>query len=338
MFQYTSETIINSNVGNFPINGSKVRFAALKADGTAAGAGEGEQILIDGVGLYHKDNITAAYKNAYVAATKDKLTINLSDVVTAVATEGKIVRLKVGLQQEGLVSSIYADTKLKHIKPFFYEIKVAAAATAADIADAFVAIISKEMSWTDFKVFFKASNVANALVLEADDVYARFAEFSIGSVPIAVANQSNLGNILTGVDDYDPILEWKRVEGTTAKVTLVKGSEGAGTVARLIKNLRVPTDANTDPFGADNGGKPIPGGQYTQYTIEYCTDRRHIGGQVMGALDKSITTHVFFVESGAVTAFETEFVTNLGITFTNAKANVSNGTTTAKTPKIGSKE
>ena len=36
--------------------------------------------------------------------------------------------------------------------------------------------------------------------------------------------------------------------------------------------------------------------RYDQYTIECVSERRHIGSQVFGAIDKSLTTYVFFVE------------------------------------------
>ncbi len=66
-----------------------------------------------------------------------------------------------------------------------------------------------------------------------------------------------------------------------------------------MKNLRIPTDARTNPFAPDFGGLPVPGGQYDQYVIEYVTERRFIGHQVMGAIDKSVTTHVLFLNSAA---------------------------------------
>ena len=274
MFQYSTETIINGNVGNLPINGG-VRYAAVKmsADGMVAGA---DVFIVDGVGLYHADKIAKAYRRPYQEAKNEQIKITMP------STMNGTYRLAIWVSQEGLSSSVYADAQLRHKKPFFYEITNP---TVQKFADA----IKAEMQMTDFN-FFKAS-VDGGLVLTADDCYARFQKVQL--VKVHEGDQVNF----TGWEDYEPAdVDWVRngKENKGAEL-IVKGTEGAGTVARLIKNLRIPTDANTNPFGTDMGGKPVPGGMYDQVTIEYVTERRHIGGQVMGALDNSITTHTFFV-------------------------------------------
>lgn len=301
MFQYSTETIINSNNGNVPVGGSNVRYAAVTIGTTRLEAPtpgndgaypDNVAFLVDGVGLYHKKNIEKVTLAEYVPEAKEVIAITIP-AVTAKDT----LRLAVYTSQEGLSSSTYADAQLFHKKPFFYEIE--ATGTAATDAQALKDLINKEMRATDFN-YFKASVSGAVLTLTADDCYTRFQKIHLATVELA-AN-------MTGWEDFKTIaIDWVRKDGTVAsKVALTPGTEGAGTVKRLIKNLRVPTDANTDVFGIDTGGKPIPNGQYDQIVIEYVTDRRHIGGQVMGALDKSITTHVFFVERTGAATFRTE--------------------------------
>jgi len=337
MFQYTTETIINSNEGNFPTGAGKVRFAALDNKGGVVSTGAAvqsptaQQFLVDGVGLYQSEYITCVTKRAHVAAVNETLEITID---TTNVAAGDVVRLAVNTYQEGLVSSIYADAQLKHKKPFFYEIKVADPTT---IAEEFAALITKEMSLTDFN-FFKAEGSGAALTLTADDCYTRFATINIAKVPIATVTTANLGSVLTGWEDYDLVQEWERKEGSANGVVLTPGTEGAGTVARLIKNLRVPTDANTDPFAADNGGRPIPGGKYDQYVIEYTTPRKHIGGQVMGAKDESITTHVFFIESAITSDFENAIKAIKNITFEDAKTLQELAAVDTTAPAPGSKQ
>jgi hypothetical protein len=295
MFQYSTETIINSIKGNIPVGGQNVRYAAVTmgANGITAGT---DAFIVDGVGLYHKGNIKRVTVAEYVPEANEVVAITVPAV-----TAGDTLRLAVYTSQEGLSSSTYADAQLFHKKPFFYEIE--ATGTAATDAQALCDLINKEMRVTDFN-YFKASVVSGSavLTLTADDCYTRFQKIHIATVELA-AN-------MTGWEDFKTVeTDWVRKDGTVAgKVALTPGTEGAGTVKRLIKNLRVPTDANTNVFGIDTGGKPIPNGQYDQVTIEYETDRRHIGGQVMGAKDVSLTTHTFFVEkTGAAT-----FISELG--------------------------
>ena len=330
MFQYSTETIINSNNGNVPVGGSNVRYAAVTIGAAgleAATAGTGGTypdnvaFLVDGVGLYHKENIKKVTVAEYVAEADEIVAITIPAVTT-----GETLRLAVYTSQEGLSSSTYADAQLRHKKPFFYEIE--ATGTAADDAEKLCELINKEMRVTDFN-YFKASAVSGSavLTLTADDCYTRFQKIHIATVGLATN--------MTGWEDFKTVeIDWVRKDGTVAgKVALTPGTEGAGTVKRLIKNLRVPTDANTDVFGINAGGKPIPNGQYDQIVIEYVTERRHIGGQVMGAIDNSITTHVFFVERTGASTFKTELEKVYG-TIPTADI-VANPRPTAVTSKVG---
>lgn len=291
MFQYSTETIINSNNGNIPVGGKNVRYAAVTMGANGIDAGT-DAFIVDGVGLYHKGNIKRVTVAKYVSEANEIVAITVPAV-----TKGDTLRLAVYTSQEGLSSSTYADAQLFHKKPFFYEIE--ATGTAATDAQTLNDLINKEMRATDFN-YFKASVSGAVLTLTADDCYTRFQKIHIATVELA-AN-------MTGWEDFKNVeIDWVRKDGTVAgEVALTPGTEGAGTVKRLIKNLRVPTDANTDVFGIDTGGKPIPNGQYDQVTIEYETDRRHIGGQVMGAKDVSLTTHTFFVEQTGAATFISE--------------------------------
>lgn len=291
MFQYSTETIINSNNGNLPVGGNNVRFAAVTMGTNGISAGS-DAFIVDGVGLYHKGNIKRVTVAEYVAEANEIVAITIPAV-----TAGETLRLAVYTSQEGLSSSTYADAQLRHKKPFFYEIE--AVGTAATDAQKLCDLINKEMRVTDFN-YFKASVSGAVLTLTADDCYTRFQKIHVATIGLATN--------MTGWEDFKTVeIDWVRKDGTVAgKVALTPGTEGAGTVKRLIKNLRVPTDANTDAFGIDTGGKPLPNGQYDQVTIEYETERRHIGGQVMGAKDVSLTTHVFFVENACAATFINE--------------------------------
>jgi hypothetical protein len=332
MFQYSTETIINSNNGNVPVGGSNVRYAAVTINAATTNGGiapatpdsKGEYpddvaFLVDGVGLYHKKNIKKVTLAEYVPENNEIVAITIPAV-----TAKETLRLAVYTSQEGLSSSTYADAQLFHKKPFFYEIE--AAGTAATDAQTLCDLINKEMRATDFN-YFKASVSGAVLTLTADDCYTRFQKIHLATVELA-AN-------MTGWEDFKTVaIDWVRKDRTVAgKVALTPGTEGAGTVKRLIKNLRVPTDANTNVFGIDTGGKPIPNGQYNQIVIEYVTERRHIGGQVMGAIDNSITTHVFFVESAIAKSFKEELEKVYG-TIPPADI-VANPRPTAVTSKVG---
>ena len=58
---------------------------------------------------------------------------------------------------------------------------------------------------------------------------------------------------------------------------------------------------------------PIVNGKYWQYSIVQCTERPEMQGtSVLGQYNKSITTHVIFVEDTVKSAFDTELA-KLGV-------------------------
>lgn len=251
---------------------------------------DSDALLIDGVGLFYAKNIEKVEFASFEKAENEVAELDMS---TATVAAKDVLRLKIVTSQEGVNSAIYADAQLRHKKPFFYEV-VSTGKIAQDVA-ALVELINKDMAMTDFNFFKATDGTSGKLILTADDCYTRFQEVELVKVHVTSTNN-------TGYQDYEPLFSWNRKDKTTFATTITTvGSEGMGTVARIIKNIKLPTDANTDVFAADNGGRPLPGAEYDRYVLTYVTDRRHIGGQVMGARDKSETTHIFYAQRVANT-------------------------------------
>lgn len=268
MFQYFSETIIND------VN--TIKQVKDKNDDVIA-------LTIDGVGAYMKDanDVKAVYQRNYQPEVKEKLVKTLTVGSTAV---DDVVRFKVGTFQQGLVTSIYADSQLKHVKPFFVEITVV---DLTKIGEEIAAALTKQLKLSDFK-FFTISGTGNVITLEGADCYTKFAEVELVK--------------LKEVDKYsefqafDVLYKW---DGKYESGDL-QASEGNGTVTRLIKDLRVPTETNHAPFAPDFGGRPIPGAQYTQFVIETVTERRELGMGVVGANAESFTKQIIFAKDSDV--------------------------------------
>lgn len=279
MWQYTAETIINSNDGK--LKGGK-RFIL-----------DGNHIIIDGVNAFDTTRIKEVYETGYKDESKDQATITIPSNITA----GETILLKVVLFQQGLESSIYQNAYLKHRKPLFFEVEATSITTKPEEENAknLAKVIKEQLASSDFKFFSVTVNGA-VLTLDAIDCYTRIESVQLGTVGAAAGT----GPALTGFNDFNILVELKFND-------ITHGNEGHGTVRQLVKNLRIPTSEATNPFGADPSGRPIPGGKYTQFLVEYTSDRRHVGNQVVGAMDTSITSHVFFIESAIVTDFENLF-------------------------------
>jgi len=288
MFQYTTETIINSNKGN--LFGGK-RFGIYGATQEAeitSGATSDDFLVVDGVNTFKLEYIKKIYHTDYRGSSNATATLDLTSA--AIPAAGKVVRLTVAIREQGSVRSTIQNAYLHKTKPFHYEIAVPAAADAASVVNALVTLIKRDMALTDFAYFKAAADgTRKKLVLTADDCYIQFADVKLEEVLELEDTNTPLAAKLLG---YNVV-----ASPALGSVTIVPGDEGQGTVTRLVKNLRIPTNASINPFAADQGGKPVPGGEYDQYLIEYETPRAHVSGTVVGSVGEvSRTSHVFFIE------------------------------------------
>lgn len=264
MWQYTTETIINSNKGKLA-GGKRIVV-------------DGGKLLIEGVGAFDLTKIEKVWKRAYQPAKKASGSLAVNSVI-----KGEVYRLQVWVSEEGTIRPELQNALMMKSLPFQFEV-VAPSAKVADLVAALNKAINKMFLKKGADRLFEASAVATSagaeLVLSATDCYVRFDNVKLDRVADSVN--------LTGYQDY---------EAADAVWTLAeRGTEGNGTVARLVKNMRIPTKTSLDPFGADQGGKPVPGGEYAQYMFEYVTDRSHVGHQVFGSVgDQSLTTHILFL-------------------------------------------
>ena len=264
MWQYTTETIINSNKGK--LEGGK----RIVKDATQ------NKLLIEGVGAFDLGKIEKVWKRAYQPAKKaaGKLTIKTVEA-------DAVYRLQIWISEEGTIRPELQNAMLMKSLPFHFEV-VATSNKPADLAEALAKAVNKMFikKGAD-RLFTVTSGNDGSMKLVASDCYVRFDEVRLDKVPSLEMDYNGYKNY-TAAD-----AEWKLGE---------RGTEGNGTVARLVKNLRIPTKVSLDPFGADQGGKPVPGGEYAQYMFEYVTDRSHVGHQVFGSVgDQSLTTHILFL-------------------------------------------
>ena len=293
MWQYTTETIINSNEGHL--------------EGGARIVNDGKTLLIEGVGSFEIAKIQNAWKRPYQKA------INASAVLTVpTVVAGEVYRLQIMVSEEGTIRPELQNAMLKKVRPFSYEV-IAAGTSASALASALEAVIKKDLAKRGGVKLFNVHANGAALEIVASDCYVQFNGVQLVKVlPDTVA--------LNGYMNY---------EDTKANVVITPGTEGNGTVARLVKNLRLPTRASMDPFGSYHGGKPVPGGEYDQYMFEYVVDRSHMGHQVFGSVaDKSMTTHVFFVKN------DLDFADLTGVTFTVYEPNADKNKSAQAIPAV----
>ena len=271
MLNFTQQTVINSSD----------RFKQIGTD----------TLRIKRIGDYKKANIKSVLKT--VAADPVKGTA----VITPTAlTDGHSYRLVVYLRLQKSVNSLYANDLVYKGKPLFFEFK-GTGVVADDITAMVKAINSQQRMWDNGITYLVASGTATALTLTCADEYQLFYHVELQKFDTSVTDPT--------ASQYVSVYKFVNGEaGNAAQIVVNQSKLGVGTYDMLIQDLRLPTYENTNWISMNKMEMPIVGAKYTQYVLEYEVERGVMGLGSAGALVTARTTHVFFVKSDLVAAFD----------------------------------
>ena len=237
---------------------------------------------------FKKSNVQAVYHRGYRAAVNPEYKVALD---TVAATPG-IYRISLYVTLSGSQDERYANTRVLKGKPIFVEFEVTAKEnTAALVADKVVAITKKylQMVYED-KIINIVKDSTTGIIIKGISGEQRFSK-------VALEKWEN--NDWTTLDE-----SINGVAGTKITVTAI-GDNGFGTYRNIIKDLRLPTAANTRWTHIVQDETPVLGGMYDQYTIVYCVHRGVLGSDAVGNDVTSTTEHVFYVKSDVKVDWET---------------------------------
>lgn len=286
MFKWTNTLIVNSNLDS----SGKAKWSAQPEDTDSGVVGSFE---FKRVNKFLKPNVVHIYKRAASGPVLGKVTFTMDNQGVGNYRVALYIRLS------GSQNSYYSNDFVFKGKPLMYEFAVKdASATAADIAKEAARVIEKiQTIYGDH--WIKASANGNNLVIEGMDEYQLFTKAEIQKFDPTL-NTALVGGefvtIATALPADDP-----DYDGVN---TIVKSKEGFGTYWMILKDLRLPT-LEARRFAALNEEElPVAGAKYNQYTIYYCKERGIMGGDAVGEVTKSMTTHVFYVKEDLAADFE----------------------------------
>ena len=237
-----------------------------------------------------KNKVHSIHHAPHFPAVEESLALNVKD---------KNGTLIITIGQEGRVISLVSSRDAQNQKDYIFN------GTPADWKRQFERQEAMEDMDRLIDITISANN--ETMTIKALDCYTRVLKVTLVYVE----------------DKVEKTLEWSRkaywqnaanntLDGPEWNGTLTPGTVGMGTVALLQNNNRLLTAANIFPYGFDRDERPIPHGQYDQYTIQYVSERRHQTAGVFGAIDHSLVTLVFFVEKNAKTDWVKELTTFCG--------------------------
>lgn len=280
MFQFTETTVVNtmidtSGLAKYAASTDKTTFIARR------------------VGNFKVANIVngIVYKNIYQAGQNEVATI-----VIPTATAGLVLRLFVDLRLSQQTESDYASTYLYFSKPITAEV-ISSGVSSTDAA-ALAAVLASYK--TEYGVQDIVATVnGSTITLTATTDNQRFFNVQVLLENTSVAYPNSL---------VQP--EFTDITGSGFAIT-THGLKGFGDDQYMMQAIMLPTYENARPFGTNMLERPIPGGNYTQYTFQYSIPKDYDNGIDAGY--RSITTQVFYVSSTNISAFETILATNLGL-------------------------
>lgn len=296
MFQFTTTNVINANVDyatNLPLWSTQVEGE----DDTKGGTYSVSSLNIKRHLNFKKSNVVSITKAGHTDSKNGKVTLDLS-TLNATADGGTFriamyIRLAMNNQ-----NSYYSNDLVFKGKPLYIEFVWKKGQTADKVAEQVVKNVKKYFITVYEKPIVKVTNQGNNVIIECTDEYQRFTKVDIEKyVASDTPYQGGYEVVVSAKEETD-----SDYDGTNK---IEQGVEGFGTYSWILHNLRLPT-GNRLKLGAINQDEaPILGAKYDQYVVRYCVNRGIMGGDAVGEVTKSLTTHVFFVNTDISAEFET---------------------------------
>ena len=250
-------------------------------------------VLRIGKNVFEKRWVESIRKNEAIDVKICKATIDMSTVATKIA-EAEVARLYVYVGLEGSEESTYANDWYRKGMPLSISFTKD---TPTNMADAIAKTVKQFNAFTKGKKILDVAASTTNLVLEGTHEYQRIQKIAI----LINDKDSKIG-------EEKVVLEYElnRKAAPTGITINEVGVNGFGTYSQLIKDLRLPTAANTTWTSVNKDEMPIVGAKYNQYIITYYAPAlSNSSFTSVGNRSMSETTHIYWVKSDQVTAFET---------------------------------
>ena len=224
---------------------------------------------------YKAENIVDGYTK-----TEGKAGKVANAVFTAPAVEG-VYRVVIGISLMEKYMADYAMPWSKFSKPVIAEFEI----TADNKAEAGKVMAKAiKLALPENYDIVKVSVDGNNVTVECVDTCQVIKEAAISKMEASAC--------------VDGCSEVEYVANSTATVT--DNEMEVGTGKWLRENLRFPTSLNMGYYALHADEAPVMGAIYDQYSFQYTSPRRGLGGQgTVGQMMTSVTTHTFYVPQGA---------------------------------------
>lgn len=245
----------------------EVIINSAEVDGLARVKVEGGKLKVLRCANYDLDKITSAVKTVGQVGTPEVITLAVPTDISA----GKTVHAEIVIGLEGKYAADYANVWSNFGKDIVVEY-VAETATVKELAE----------------------HIKDALPLDNEFVKVAIASNTAATITMVNSNQIVKKAFVCLVEND--------VEGAHTTLAHAGRKREFATGAWLKENLRFPTHLNLRYDNVAGDDAPIDGAVYTQYALQYESERAGLHGQgTVGQKLVSVTTHVFYVNNTCAT-------------------------------------
>lgn len=281
MFQFTTTTIINANKA-LDVQGNQL----LDSNGEATiekFSATADKLTVFGTGTFNKHSIRSIYRHNHQVGALETIKITIPAAATKYEV-GDVLRLEINVKLDGRVQSDYTNFQGDFTRPV--TVDVLALATPKETADELAKLIRK------LRIEYGYSLVSATAATDASGVLTIKAR---ENGQLLTAKLSKIGE-LSGTKMM-PVIT-KLADSTVA----TSGKASFGDTNWMLRSVTLPTYENTRHFGMLRDERPIVGDFYDQFTVKLVVDSGEEG--VWNGAKKSVTTHVFWVNSKISDDFE----------------------------------
>ena len=284
---------VNTAAGAGMSAGQWAKFQTIPAAQTSLNVGK--------VNKFFKNLVTSVKVNAPITGSSHTISVSFAGL------SAKNYRLFVYIQSLPNADPLYANDTTVNRKPFYVEF--VGDATAATAAANFVTSAYKSETFTlGTNQVNIIDNTDGTITLATTEDNLSFYKVELQELLDSTSDTDHLVSYFYSDQVFATIKKWSIADTANNTASFVTETQiwlpGFGTYDYLIRNFKLPTQANAGFFNDNRDELPEVGATYYQYIITVCSERPEVQGMnAVGQYNVSKTTHIIWVKDTLNTAF-----------------------------------
>ncbi len=293
MFQFIATTVINTTKDS----SGKPLFSTV-------GEGDFKRFIIKRFGVFDKECIVNIFKTSPKEGKVSEFKFVVPDFTELKKGE---YRLSFRVSPKATIPTEYQNISTYAGKTYDFDFHVLRDDEDKNaIADKIKRILNTLLKESELDFIFESVKDSDTITFKT-----KTPNFNIENVVLYKYNSLGTEDALVGYDIVERLDASENFkDGSYESKGVFKGSKldvcqlGFGTYDHLLSTVNLPTDANLGLGSRTAFMRPVMGGKYTQFVIDYYKNRGILGNQAVGQKTESLTQFSIWVAESVLKDFE----------------------------------